>query len=227
MNQKGVVMPGKKQGDSRRKLLKSIAAGGGAILASKSLPESWSRPVVDAVMLPAHAQTSLTQSSGPAGDIQTGRLETDSLFANAVNSLVPAAQASIPPIGASQVCVTQTSATRGNFEAWVVYTHCGIFTVYYSANDVELSVPTTMNIEHLCNGDADAGDLLKKMGLIKDAQALADYKVTIETFTGPNGGAKGEFESSGIYGGIIPFDLASGSCQSFIPQCPEIQALCV
>jgi hypothetical protein len=43
---------------SRRKLLKSIAAGSGAIVAGKSLPESWSRPVVDSVMLPAHAQTS-------------------------------------------------------------------------------------------------------------------------------------------------------------------------
>lgn len=47
-----------KSSESRRKLLKSIAAGSGAIVAGKSLPESWSRPVVDSVMLPAHAQTS-------------------------------------------------------------------------------------------------------------------------------------------------------------------------
>jgi|GEM_PF-1175315 len=51
-------MKDKKSGESRRKLLKSIAAGSGAIVAGKSLPESWSRPVVDSVMLPAHAQTS-------------------------------------------------------------------------------------------------------------------------------------------------------------------------
>ena len=43
---------------SRRKLLKSIAAGSGAVIAGKSLPESWVKPVVDSVMLPAHAQTS-------------------------------------------------------------------------------------------------------------------------------------------------------------------------
>lgn len=43
---------------SRRKLLKSIAAGSGAVIAGKSLPESWSKPVVDSVMLPVHAQTS-------------------------------------------------------------------------------------------------------------------------------------------------------------------------
>jgi hypothetical protein len=51
-------MADKKSSEKRRKLLKSIAAGSSAIIAGKSLPENWSRPVVDAVMLPAHAQTS-------------------------------------------------------------------------------------------------------------------------------------------------------------------------
>ena len=45
--------------ESRRKLLKAIAAGSGAILAGKNLPENWARPVVDAVSLPAHAATSV------------------------------------------------------------------------------------------------------------------------------------------------------------------------
>ena len=50
--------------DSRRKLLKSIAVGTGAVVAGKSLPDSWSRPVVDTVLLPSHAQTSLLSYSG-------------------------------------------------------------------------------------------------------------------------------------------------------------------
>jgi len=50
-------MSDKKLGDSRRKLLKSIAAGSGAIVAGKSMPNSWSKPVVDSVVLPAHAET--------------------------------------------------------------------------------------------------------------------------------------------------------------------------
>jgi len=44
--------------ESRRKLLKSIAAGSGVIVAGKSLPENWTKPVVDSVLLPVHAQTS-------------------------------------------------------------------------------------------------------------------------------------------------------------------------
>ena len=48
---------------SRRKLLKSLAAGSGAVVTAKSLPESWSRPVVDGVMLPAHAQTTVCQNA--------------------------------------------------------------------------------------------------------------------------------------------------------------------
>jgi len=55
-------MTDKKSNDSRRKLLKSIAAGSGAVVAGKSLPESWSKPVVDSVMLPAHAETSPTET---------------------------------------------------------------------------------------------------------------------------------------------------------------------
>jgi len=49
--------------NNRRKLLKTIAAGSGAVVAGKGLPESWSRPVVDSVLLPAHAQTSQDQTS--------------------------------------------------------------------------------------------------------------------------------------------------------------------
>lgn len=50
-------MSGNKSNEARRKVIKSIAAGG-AIVAGKRLPEEWSKPVVDSVFLPAHAQKS-------------------------------------------------------------------------------------------------------------------------------------------------------------------------
>lgn len=61
-----------KQPDSkssgRRRLLSALTLGGGA-LAAKSLPERWTQPVVDSVVLPAHAQSS--PGSGPSSPMFT------------------------------------------------------------------------------------------------------------------------------------------------------------
>jgi hypothetical protein len=46
--------------EQRRRLLKSLAAGGGAFMVGKSLPDAWVTPVIDQVVLPAHAQATLT-----------------------------------------------------------------------------------------------------------------------------------------------------------------------
>lgn len=49
---------------ARRRLLKSVVAGGGVLATGKLLPENWARPVVQSVVLPAHAQTSLVSFDG-------------------------------------------------------------------------------------------------------------------------------------------------------------------
>ena len=61
-------MTNKKSNDSRRKLLKSIAAGSGAVVAGKSLPESWTKPMVDSVLLPSHAETTDSSISSAVGN---------------------------------------------------------------------------------------------------------------------------------------------------------------
>ena len=43
---------------SRRQLLKTMAAGSGAVIAGKSMPEQWTKPVINSVLLPGHAVTS-------------------------------------------------------------------------------------------------------------------------------------------------------------------------
>ena len=59
---KGKQHPIVRSKQSRRKMLKSMAAGGGAVVAGKSLPEQWTYPVVDSVLLPVHASTTGTDS---------------------------------------------------------------------------------------------------------------------------------------------------------------------
>lgn len=44
-----------KHSTQRRRLLKNLASGAGAATVAQSLPEDWTRPVVDSVLLPAHA----------------------------------------------------------------------------------------------------------------------------------------------------------------------------
>ena len=47
-----------RRGRARRKLLKSLAAGGGVVVATKVIPTQWSKPVIDSLLLPAHANAS-------------------------------------------------------------------------------------------------------------------------------------------------------------------------
>ncbi|GJL83572.1 MAG: hypothetical protein DHS20C01_32060 [marine bacterium B5-7] len=47
-----------KLSNGRRKLLKSLVAGGSVAATTATLfPEKWTKPVVDSVVLPSHAQT--------------------------------------------------------------------------------------------------------------------------------------------------------------------------
>jgi hypothetical protein len=46
-----------KQSSDRRKVLRRIVASGGVITVAGGLPGHWKRPVLNAVALPAHAET--------------------------------------------------------------------------------------------------------------------------------------------------------------------------
>lgn len=58
--------------EGRRKLLKALAATGGAVTATSLLPDKWAKPVVDVGVLPAHAQVSPTLTVGVSYDLASG-----------------------------------------------------------------------------------------------------------------------------------------------------------
>ncbi len=83
--------------NERRNLLRALTLGGGAVAATR-LPATWSKPVVDSVTLPAHAQTSLVSVSG-------GLLfNVNSVDATPLDLLVPRAMAQFSSVATATVC---------------------------------------------------------------------------------------------------------------------------
>lgn len=85
----------------RRKLLKSLTVGGAAAVTAKSMPEEWTKPLVNGVSLPAHAQTTVPPviPDFHGGSMMT-RLLTDlsapeQIFKNIIDSVVPPALACV------------------------------------------------------------------------------------------------------------------------------------
>ena len=61
-------MNNKTSNKKRRKLLRSIAAGSGVAVAGKLLPDAWSKPVINSIILPAHAQMTEQECCNIAGN---------------------------------------------------------------------------------------------------------------------------------------------------------------
>lgn len=95
---KNVSKPGKSAdgtaGESRRKLLRKLAAGG---VAGAALPAAWSKPVIDSVILPAHAQTTgsgeIVGGGGGGGGTGPGPAPSGSLGRDLMDFLVNPAEA--------------------------------------------------------------------------------------------------------------------------------------
>ena len=198
---------------SRRKLLKSIALGSGAVVAGKSLPESWSRPVVDSVMLPAHAQTSGGPFAGGAV-IMTPALESDSILEKAADILVPEAKADSPTN--PYVCVEPNAAgDKATVKLYVDFPD----TELYTFTEVPVNGSRCSYVQSsLCKimpGKAD--DLLEELGLIKEAHAepepICCYLNSV------NGTAVGYID---FYSDTFNFSVGPSSCNPTI-NCPVIE----
>jgi hypothetical protein len=93
---------------SRRGALKIILAGGAAGTVA-ALPKTWTRPVVEAVILPAHAQLSTLaasyQGTGTAIGIPSGAP------VGVVDLVVPSAVAGAPLADGYTICITVEDGT--------------------------------------------------------------------------------------------------------------------
>jgi len=144
--------------NSRRQVLKATLAGTGAVIAGKSLPEQWSRPVVDSITLPAHAQTSLVSVSG--GILMTAQEVDASDWLN--DHLVPTAMAGggmFPPPEPSviigQMCVQGNADGTVNAQVLVRYTSWNIDYPYFTGTNIPVNTPTELTLQNgPCSADS-------------------------------------------------------------------------
>jgi len=131
-------MTDKESSESRRKLLKSIAVGSGAVFAGKQLPQNWSRPVVNSVVLPAHAQTSGRTFTG-TGNVNFGfNNNSNSMVAGLADALVPSAHAGEILFQEEYAgCVTEVA---GGLDVWITYL---VFPDFYQLRELHGVIPTT------------------------------------------------------------------------------------
>ncbi len=87
----------------RRKLLKSLTVGSAVAVTAKSMPKEWTKPVVNEVLLPAHAQTTMPpfipnfHGGNPMNRVNgvTGLSAPEQIFKGIIDSIIPTAQACV------------------------------------------------------------------------------------------------------------------------------------
>lgn len=199
---------------SRRKVLKSVAVGG-TVATAAAMPAKWTAPVVDAVITPAHAQTS---DDPPAPTIQQGVYGTTSplsLFLPRqkrsgqqfalLDMLISPAQAD-HLVG--DICATDDGATTpGSSNLFFrVNADMSVDVAVDSLNDDNIACGNFGNIATVVGGnsisntqiqmDDDEFVFLTNIVAISDTQITGNYSVDIDdtvecsgTFTATIGGA--------------------------------------
>jgi len=221
--------------NKRRKLLRSIAAGSGAVIAGRSLPDSWSRPVVDSVMLPAHAQTSGAFTGTTRGLVQ---LQEDSTrLASLMNAFVNEARAgaNFSTMDVSYCVVLNEAGTAGDvdiimtFYDFNVRNNCTSNYLFQLSSVPVGGAPVDLysgTVQSGCNLnpaslEMGAGDLLARMGLVPDAHAGKGGIPDHIQLTGANGTVTGVLY---LFDGatIDIFTLGIGTCETYVPMCSGV-----
>ncbi|MFT6406637.1 MAG: hypothetical protein ACJAQ6_000047 [Arenicella sp.] len=74
---------GVEQKNARRTVLRNTLIGGGAVISTSLVPDKWKKPLLDAVILPSHAQTSAAVVvMGGGGGISISKAENDGVDVN-------------------------------------------------------------------------------------------------------------------------------------------------
>ncbi len=115
------------QNQGRRTALRKLLVGAGALTAYQMLPTKWTRPVIDQIVLPAHAGTSGISLNDPCDLAVTKGTTGSSSVTVRVDGLVTPPTANLPvaivadPVGGNgpPVTVNTTTAADGTYGATI------------------------------------------------------------------------------------------------------------
>ena len=117
---------------ARRKLIKSMTMGGAAAVTAQSLPGEWTKPVVESVLLPAHAQTSAPpfipdfHGGNPMNRVNgvTSLSVPEQIVKGVIDSIVPPAQACVcksVEVIIQQCCIKPAGSNRQSVNLQVAF----------------------------------------------------------------------------------------------------------
>lgn len=78
---------------ARRRLLRVLAGAGGVVATGALLPEKWTQPLVNRVLVPAHAQATALSYSGGSSGFGPGPAPREGLGQRIMNAVIPPANA--------------------------------------------------------------------------------------------------------------------------------------
>lgn len=194
---------------ARRRLLQALSAGGGLASAATVVPNQWRRPLIDAVLLPAHAQV----SGGWYGVVMVDRFgeaqnpARNGLFARMAGKIVPQARAGTltPTEFPYHICV----APDGD-QYWI-----DVVAEDYINGEAGIQFAASATADNIYRDldIVDSGDNCGKVAVI-----IHDIRLS-----SVNENADGDIRIGGRGGQVIPFSIPMQPCNlPGLGRCSEI-----
>jgi len=105
----------------RRRLLKALAGTGSVLAAGGIAPESWTRPVVQSILLPVHAQASCGGGQGYIGSVL---LNATGVPTGMLDKVIPSAVAQPETMATANICISCNGDGTVNVRLSMLYNEC-------------------------------------------------------------------------------------------------------
>lgn len=195
--------PKPEAGNGRRKLVKGIAAGGGIVTGARFMPGEWSKPVVESVVLPAHAQA--TPGDEPTVQAFTGTVAVvtvgglTGIGSAIMDFVIPRAEAGkqlnpCPTSLPSEICIELELDEDGN----------GTVKVFYDGGVGEGTVTGNSFSGVTVNGTTNTGATFTVSGTKSGSNISGMVTAPCEDIGGP----KGKDEAMGEYSADLEEGIA-------------------